>query len=245
MNISLTTFISRRWWFPTIAVILGMLFLARLGFWQLDRLEQRRAANAITQAQLEASPLNLNEPNPAADLTQFPGRKVVAQGSYDFSQQLVVLSQTYNNEIGFYLLTPLRLTGTEQAVLVNRGWWPTADQTTVENEVLEGEVTVAGYVQLSQGLGDGRESTITADKEIYRIDIEAIQATLPYELLPIYVAEAPAGKKNLTLPYKIVPDLSLSEGSHLSYAWQWFSFSLMLGAIYIYYVNKNSAPTKE
>lgn len=245
MNISLKTFISRRWWFPTVAVILGMLFLARLGFWQLDRLAQRRAANAITQAQLEANPLNLNEPIPAEDLTQFPGRQILAQGQYDFSQQFVVLSQTYNNEIGFYLLTPLRLAGTEQAVLVNRGWLPTADQQAVANYVVEGEVTVAGYVQLSQGLSDGRESTITAEKEIYRIDITAIQATLPYKLLPIYVAEAPAGEQNLTLPYKIVPDLSLSEGSHLSYAWQWFSFSLMLGVIYIYYVNKNSVPTQE
>ena len=36
---------SRKWWFATLLVIAGTLVLIRLGIWQLDRLEQRRAFN--------------------------------------------------------------------------------------------------------------------------------------------------------------------------------------------------------
>ena len=34
--------VSRRWIIPTILVIVGMIVLARLGIWQLDRLQQKR-----------------------------------------------------------------------------------------------------------------------------------------------------------------------------------------------------------
>ncbi|MEJ2746829.1 MAG: SURF1 family cytochrome oxidase biogenesis protein, partial [Anaerolineae bacterium] len=53
--------VSRQWLLPTIAVIVGMMILVRLGFWQLDRLDQRRAKNAALIAALESGPVDLNE----------------------------------------------------------------------------------------------------------------------------------------------------------------------------------------
>ena len=38
--------ISRQWWWVTLVVLALMALFARLGIWQLDRLEQRQAANA-------------------------------------------------------------------------------------------------------------------------------------------------------------------------------------------------------
>ena len=44
-NFTPTRLFSRRWIPATILVIVGMMITARLGIWQLDRLEQRRAFN--------------------------------------------------------------------------------------------------------------------------------------------------------------------------------------------------------
>ena len=43
---SARTFFNRQWWWTTLLVLLGIALLLRLGFWQLDRLAQRRAYNA-------------------------------------------------------------------------------------------------------------------------------------------------------------------------------------------------------
>jgi cytochrome oxidase assembly protein ShyY1 len=42
----LRALVGRRWRWVTLAVLALMLVLARLGLWQLDRLAERRAANA-------------------------------------------------------------------------------------------------------------------------------------------------------------------------------------------------------
>jgi len=42
------------------------------------------------------------------------------------------------------------------------------------------------------------------------------------------------------LPYRITPKLDLSEGSHLGYAVQWFSFAVLLGVGYPFYVRSST-----
>ena len=62
--------VSRRWLWVTLTVLAMMALLARLGIWQLDRLEQRRAANAQLLEAIESAPIDLNaEFRSYADLT--------------------------------------------------------------------------------------------------------------------------------------------------------------------------------
>lgn len=53
--------ISRQWWWVTLVVLALMALFARLGIWQLDRLEQRQAANAQLVAALDSTPIDLND----------------------------------------------------------------------------------------------------------------------------------------------------------------------------------------
>ena len=86
-------------------------------------------------------------------------------------------------------------------------------------------------------LGDKSSMPEEPQMEWYRVDIAAIQPQMPYKLLPIYVLQAP--EDNLVPPFRRAPDIDLSEGSHLGYALQWFTFSLGLGIAYVIYVRKN------
>ncbi len=78
--------------------------------------------------------------------------------------------------------------------------------------------------------------------EIYRVDVAAIQPDLPYTLLPFYVKESPlAANPRTTPPLRTARDVDLSEGPHLGYALQWFTFSIGLGVAYLIFVNRQLA----
>jgi surfeit locus 1 family protein len=61
---------------------------------------------------------------------------------------------------------------------------------------------------------------------------------MPYELLPIYLLQAPDGSAD-GLPYRAEPERDFSEGPHLGYAVQWFLFAAILGAGYLGYVARH------
>ena len=59
------------------------------------------------------------------------------------------------------------------------------------------------------------------------INIPQIQGQMPYPLLPFFVEAAPLADQSI-LPVSGYDDIDLSDGPHLSYAIQWFSFTAIL-----------------
>lgn len=220
--------------------MVAMVVLARLGVWQLDRLDQRRANNAIVAAALAASPLDLFRETLPDDLPTLKNRQVTATGEYDLDNQLVLKVQNWDGRAGAHLITPLLLADGETAVLVDRGWIPEAENNPVDRKKYDvpGQVTVEGYAALSQALLH-REAAVPdgPQMEWYRVDIAAIQPQMPYKLLPIYTLQAPEDIQEL--PFRREPEIDLSEGSHLGYALQWFTFSVGLGIAYVIFVRKS------
>lgn len=238
------TLFNRKWWWVTLVVIAGVALLVRLGIWQLDRLEQRRAQNAQLVQALEAPPLELAEAPLPQDLEALEDRKVVVRGQFDFEQQMALKLQNWRGRAGVHLITPLLIEGRDTAVLVDRGWIPEAEAAAANwSQFDEPEtVTVNGYGALPQTLSrsSGSESSSGPQKEWYRVDVAAMEEQLPYELLPIYVLQSPEGDNTTVLPFRDEPEFDLSEGPHLGYAIQWFAFSLMLAVGYVVYVSKNA-----
>jgi surfeit locus 1 family protein len=243
---------GRRWWWVTLLVLALMAVLARLGFWQLDRLAQRRAANAQLTAALAAPPIDLNAAwadyaglAPADVPADLADRDVALRGEYDFAQQRVLVLQNYEGRPGVHVITPLVLSGVGEepvAVLVDRGWIPDAERGAGRDfATANGEQTVVGYVALTETLRRGAAAGSAAPTdEIFRVDIAALQEALPYRLAPFYVMAAPPASATAVddaLPVEIPKEIDLSEGPHLGYAVQWFIFSLGLGAGYVIYVN--------
>jgi surfeit locus 1 family protein len=235
---------NRRWWWVTLVVIAGVLLMGRLGIWQLDRLEERRAANAELLQQLAQPPFELTGALLGVDPSAYNDREAWAQGEFDEGRQMALLVQNWQGQAGINLITPLILAdGT--AVLVDRGWIPNRLANPQEWAVFAepGEVVITGTIQLSQEISRGAAVTPDPSRfqpEWYRIDIPAIAAQLPYDLLPFYLAQAPSPETNNALPYRAERVIDLSEGSHLGYALQWFTFSLMLAVGYIFFVRRQS-----
>ncbi len=239
---------NRRWWWSTLVVIAGMLFLAKLGLWQLDRLEQRRARNAVLAEQLAQPAQDVLALVASADPQSLANRAAHARGQFDYEQQVVIKSQVLDGQPGIYLVTPLILEGADRAILVNRGWLPAqqADPAQWAQFQEEPREVWQGYLLPSQKMPDGSTSPIpdTPQREWYRLDVEAIQSQMPYELLPVVlVLEAEPDRPWDQLPRRLPRNVALDEGSHLSYALQWFAFALMLGIGYIAYVRKHGRDT--
>ncbi|MCB8945407.1 MAG: SURF1 family protein [Ardenticatenaceae bacterium] len=228
---------SRRWWWVTLLVVVGMGVLARLGVWQLDRLQERRAANVLLQQALNEPPLAITADFTPTDLSSLKDHLVLVQGEYDFAYQGIIKLQNLNGRAGVYVVAPLVLAG-QTAVLVNRGWIPDADTDKLSQWDEPGPVTVQGYVALSETLRHTSTST-TDELAWYRVDIDQIQAQLPYQLLPFYVVEWSEEGETADLPLHLPREVDLSEGPHLGYALQWFTFCLMLGIGYLFFVRRS------
>jgi surfeit locus 1 family protein len=231
---------SRRWWWVSLLVVALMVVLARLGVWQLDRLQERRASNAAQMAALAAAPIDLNHDELPQEIEPLRDRQVEAMGTFDLDEQIVLLVQNWQGRSGVHLVAPLVLPGDETAVLVDRGWIPDAEANpeAIARYDQPDSTTVSGVVALSQIISRATGTAPGAPQsEWYRVDIDALQPQMPYDLLPFYIIQAPDGGEDL--PYRSVPEVDLSEGSHLSYAVQWFIFSIGLGIGYLALVNKS------
>ncbi|RMF00035.1 MAG: SURF1 family protein, partial [Chloroflexi bacterium] len=117
--------VSKKWLLPTLLVLLAMGVMVRLGYWQLNRLEQRRARNAFITRQLALPPLELTgSADLPADLADLNIRQATAQGQFDYNRQIALKLQSWQGRPGIHLVTPLVLPGGAEAVLVDRGFIP-------------------------------------------------------------------------------------------------------------------------
>jgi len=232
-----------RWLFTTLLVFAGTALCIRLGIWQLDRLEQRRAFNAQVVSMRAADSLNLNQSTPA-DIASMEWRAVTVTGEYDFENQVALRNQYSEGIYGFHLITPLQYDG--GVVLVNRGWIPAESGSApqdwrVYNE--PGQVTVTGQLRLGQGkpafggVADALPMDGTRLNVWNNLDVENISAQMPYPILGVFIQpNEVAGDTAPPIPFQ--PIIELTEGSHFGYALQWFTFATILFVGYPFYLRK-------
>jgi len=186
------------------------------GVWQLDRLRQRRERNAVSRAALGLPQLEVTG---AITLDSARGRRLHARGEYDYAQERLWRPRPYEGVPGVALLTPIKLAD-GSAVLVDRGWAPSPDAYHVDQRAYR-EPDTADVV----GIG------MAAPRARGDVDPAKLRDSLPYPLLPFVIQLLPPST-NLRRPPQPalvrMPPPELSDGPHLSYAIQWFSFAVII-----------------
>jgi surfeit locus 1 family protein len=194
------------------ALAVAALFV-RLGVWQLNRLAERKVANAAIQAARALAPVEL--PLHRVEPEALRDRRAQALGLYDYAHERVWTGRTYDGAPGVALLTPLRLSD-GSAVFVDRGWVPSPDAVHVD---------ATRYRE-----GDSADVTglaLPAPRDRGDVNPAALKDSLPYTTLAIVLqlddtaAPHPVGLKRWRPP-------ALDSGPHLSYAIQWFSFAAIV-----------------
>jgi surfeit locus 1 family protein len=249
--VNLRAMFSRQWIITTLLVLAGAALCARLGIWQLDRLAQRRTFNAHVEAMWAADPLVISGQS-VDDLTLMEYRAVKVSGRYDFENQVALRNQYFQNQYGYHLLTPLVLDD-GSAVLVDRGWIP-ADGNDSPSDWRAydqpGPVTLQGQIRLGQtkpDLGGVPDPTLAPGQtglEFWNIvNLERISRQLPYPLLNVFV-QPDVDLADVTPPIPYQPEIELTEGPHLGYAGQWFTFAAILLIGYPFYLRKKLVPSE-
>jgi surfeit locus 1 family protein len=234
---------QRKWLLTTLLVFLGTVVCIRLGIWQLDRLEGRRAFNAQVESMRSLPPVDLNQEE-VVSIEEMEWRAVRVVGEYDFVNQVALRNQYYGDQYGYHLWTPLLFDG--RAVFVDRGWIP-ADGNSSASEWRKydqpGEVNVSGQIRLGQtkpalgGVADALPEN-GGRLEIWNNgDVERIISQLPYSALPVYIQPDP-DESDVEAPIPLQPELELTEGPHFGYALQWFMFASILFIGYPFYLRK-------
>ena len=208
--------------FSIIALALAALFV-RLGIWQLDRRQQRRARNTMIAAQAAARPVPFD--SIPADTGRAHYRRATLRGTPDYAHELVLASRTRNGSPGVHIFTPVRIAGHDTAVLVNRGWIYSADGATADLARWREDSTLAveGYVEPFPA---GSVQPIR-ERILRQVTLGGVRGTLPYPVAPMYlVAQLPRDSAGARPARLTLPDLD-DEGPHLGYALQWFAFAII------------------
>lgn len=216
---------SRSRWVGVAVLLLVSGVCARLGVWQLSRLHQRRVVNAAILRSRAEPPISLDAPG-SRDSASLAYRRVTATGRYDRGRELVLRGQAYMGTPGVYVVTPLRLQESDTALLVLRGFVPAADAVRADLRALDepGELSVTGLAE-PIGSGGGQPLVVEGSSTWARLDLPALRGTLPYPILPVALLQTPDSAlprypRRLDAP-------EVDDGPHLSYAVQWFLFSVM------------------
>lgn len=209
--------------FCLFAIGAAALFV-RLGFWQLSRLHERRAQNAVIAAQRLDAPVEF-----AAlprDTAAARYRAAHLEGRYDYEHEIVLASRTRGGSPGVEIFTPVRVAGSDTAVLVDRGWVYSPDGATADlARWREGDsARVAGFVETYMP-DNGVTTSAFGPRVVRRASRSEITAKVPYPVAPYYliVTSDSAGRNHPARREEPV----LDEGPHRSYAIQWFSFALI------------------
>ena len=200
--------------------------MLNLGFWQLSRLDEKRKFNSVLSTHSSTPVQSLNEAVPAKwNKATSEWLRVSVTGSYDFSKAVTIINRSQDGTAGYNSVVPFTSTN-NRTILVNRGFVPLVMEAPVAPT---GEIKIIGYLRASQSrsaLGP-IDTTEAGNTEFQRFDIPLISAHVGKTIEPMFlqlITESPAGESQWPAKVALPP---LDEGTHMSYALQWFFFCLV------------------
>ena len=240
-------------WIILIIVGIGLAFLfAQLGFWQLSRLDERRASNALIEARMVDAPRDFDAlvGQYGLDPGELNYRQAIVTGRYLSSDEFFSIGRNYDGMKGTLVLTPLKLDDGSVMIVV-RGLVPVG----TDGPPAHGFEPPLGAVTLTGRLDDGEEPLRIGEPapengvidDISRIDLAYIDQWYGEDILPVDLLLDTQRPENAVQSTIAVPLPELNEGRHLGYAIQWFAFVViaLVGAGALIWRAGSERPTPE
>lgn len=229
--IILNRYFKASWLLTIITLALAMLFV-RLGFWQLDRAAYKEAIRLKFESRLNGDYELFKAGDSLADIEY---RNLILEGNFDVERSILIDNKVFQGQAGYEVLTPFMLSGSNQIVLVNRGWvslgpsrdvLPVIDKPKVTKRVkgIASAPDTGGFRMGEVLLGDNWPQVAPF------IDIAAMQTAFSGELLPIVLwlaPEQPGHYQRNWNPVWADPEKSRA------YALQWFIFAAIVVGLYL------------
>jgi surfeit locus 1 family protein len=111
-------------WIILLAALVAGATTARLGWWQLDRAQQKTDRQEALNRQRALPPISREQlPLNPSQAAAAEHRRVSLQGQWRDTHTVYLDNRSMAGRVGFFVLTPLTLEG-GAVVLVQRGFWP-------------------------------------------------------------------------------------------------------------------------
>ena len=223
-----------RWILLHISVVSLTALMIFLGFWQLDRLDQKKERNAAIETNIAR---DIEIPTEDMGSKESEWRRVELRGHYLFDKAITVINRSQDGVAGDNIAMPFE-TLMQGTFLVNRGFVPLAQEATVAPD---GTISLVGYVRITQTRGTlgAVDSNDASTREFQRFDLPRIRVALGIDMNTSFyvqlIKESPSPDPVFPTP---VPLPELDEGPHFSYALQWFFFSSVAFAAWIVVIRR-------
>jgi surfeit locus 1 family protein len=213
-----------------LAAAVGIAATIALGFWQWGRGAQKTALHEAIERQASLPALG------AAALAdpQALHRTVVLRGSWIPERTVWLDNRQMNAVPGFYVVTPLKLEGSDTVVLVQRGWAP---RNFTKREALPPVATPAGTVEVEGRLAPppaklyalGGEETGAIRQNL---DLGRFRAETGLPLAPLSVQQTGAASEGLLRQW---PQAGSGAEKNYGYAFQWWAIAALIAILYAWF----------
>jgi surfeit locus 1 family protein len=213
----------------TIGAAVAIALTFALGRWQTERAEEKAARQTLFEARMNEAPVLLTGSVESPEPLVY--RHVRATGQWVAEGQIFIDNQIVEGRAGFQVVTPLRLEGRKEAVLVNRGWvarsgdYPRGPAVAVPS----GRIEVAGVATLPPERVLELSADTVSGNVWQNLSIERYRRQTGNPVLPIVIlADRPA--PGLTA-LRERPDAGIAK--HREYALTWFALAATVLALWI------------
>lgn len=215
-----------------IFITLIIPFLLSLGFWQLDRAEEKKVLQEHYRLKSKLKPKFIDEISLSEDLSYTP---VLLEGNFDNSRVIFLDNRINNGKVGYDVILPL-ITNKGITVLVNRGWvmGSRKREELPKMTSIRGKVTLNGNIHVPLGMPvllDEDKWSNAWPLVVQWIDINRIEDVLDTKVFPYIVRLKPESDWSLTTNWT---NTNISPQKHIGYAFQWFLMALALVLFWIY-----------
>lgn len=232
-------------WLGLIILMICIPLFIKLGLWQYNKAELRKEIQSSYNASLDQHALVL--PDNLTDVDAWKYKKVKVKGQYETKYQILLDNQVEENVAGFHVITPLRLDGSNDYVLINRGWVAGgANHTDIPTiNTPDHSLEIIGFVWVPSKKIFSLESDNEKSswKTVWQhMDMERYQKSIPIHILPLVIkldSKSNAGGfvRKWQLPASKI-------ATNMGYAYQWFGFTIASILIFLFTSIKKANNTK-
>ena len=235
MRIGSWTFKPGLW--PTLGFFCLLPLLLKLGFWQLDRANEKiELFESFQERQSQAVKVFSAATEFDTPKEEMYWRSYLLRGSFVSEPQFLLDNQVENTVAGYFIFSLFKPLGSEKLLLVNRGWLPVGTSRTVLPDVIVSEEETDLLVEAKplpfSGVSfiDVVPEKLEEHYRLQRVEIEQLEEIVNNQIKPLSFRLKPESTNGYIRNWKVPGS---THAKHHGYAFQWFAMAFVLSLIYL------------
>lgn len=233
------------WRVSAFSVIFFMLF-TYLGFWQLQRGEEKEQLLVVMEEKSKANPLAVRDLETPLD--KIRGMPFYASGRFAQDQVVLLDNRVLKGQVGFELLQTFNVSGSGKRILVNRGFVPMGKRRTdplpIPSTFDAASVKGIIYVPAEDNyVIEAGVETIGNNLIVQAVDFDQISQQLGEDFHPFVLR---LDREEAAALPRHWPVTVMLPGVHYGYTVQWFLMAFAIFMMYLWFsFPKTTGTTKQ